>query len=313
MAAKTCSDQEFIELFRSSGAAATARKLGVGVRSVQARRRRIEDRTRQDITAPVFAPAVEHKAQVNIRVPDGVVLVGSDAHYWPGKETVMMRAFRTFLGTMQPKVVILNGDVFDGAAISRWPSVGFLERKPEVHEELEACREWLDTLVEASGDARLFWTLGNHDLRFETFFAAHALQMKGVKGVHLKDHFPAWTPAWSLMINQDVWVKHDCKGGKHATYLNSQASGKSTVTGHLHSANVRPITDLNGTRYGVDTGMMGDPYDEQFIHYTRANVVDWRSAFVVLTFRNGRLMQPELVLKWSDDAVEFRGEVVRVT
>jgi len=311
MSAPRCSDEEFIALFREGGGAHTARALNLDVRNVYARRRNIEKKFGISLTSPT-SKAVEHKAQVPLRVRDGTVIVGSDAHLWPGKETTAQRAFRTFIRDMQPAAVILNGDVFDGAGISRFPSIGFLEKKPSVAEEIAGCKKWLDSLVDVAGKAKRFWTLGNHDLRFEAFLASRAAEMEGVGGMHLKDHFPAWTPCWSVSINSDVWVTHRWKGGVHATHNNAVNSGKSMVTGHLHSAKVTPFSDLNGTRYGVDCGTLAEPYDEQFVHYTEASPVNWRSGFCVLTFRNSRLLCPELVMKWDEDSVEFRGKVVTV-
>jgi hypothetical protein len=57
---------------------------------------------------------------------------------------------------------------------------------------------------------------------------------------------------------------------------------------------------------------MAEPFDDQFIHYTEANPVNWRSGFVVLTIKDGKLLMPEMVQKWDDDHVEFRGQLIRV-
>lgn len=149
-------------------------------------------------------------------------------------------------------------------------------------------------------------------MRFETRLATQAPEFAKVHGVHLKDHFDLWRPAWSCWINDDVVVKHRYKGGIHATHNNTVTAGKHIVTGHLHSAKVTPWTDLNGTRYGVDTGCMADIYAPQFTDYLEDGPRNWRSAFALLTFRGGRLMQPELVLAWDENHVEFRGEVIKV-
>lgn len=39
---------------------------------------------------------------------------------------------------------------------------------------------------------------------------------------------------------------------------------------------------------------------------------NWVSGFAVLKFRDGRLMQPELVSVWDEKSVQFRGELIRV-
>ena len=81
------------------------------------------------------------------------------------------------------------------------------------------------------------------------------------------------------------------------------------VTGHLHSARVSPFTDYNGTRYGVDTGCVAEPDHKAFIDYTEDSPKNWRSATAFFTFKDGNLMMPELVTKWDDKRVQFRGEL----
>lgn len=84
------------------------------------------------------------------------------------------------------------------------------------------------------------------------------------------------------------------------------------VTGHLHQLKVTPYTDYNGRRYGVDTGTLADLFGPQFVDYTEANPVNWHSGFAVLTFKNGQLLQPELVQKWDEGTIEFRGQLIEV-
>jgi hypothetical protein len=160
--------------------------------------------------------------------------------------------------------------------------------------------------------AKLFWPLGNHDLRYEAKLAALVPEYEGITGMHLKDHFALWGPCWRLDVNDDLVIKHRWANGLHAVYNNTLRSGKSFVTGHLHSLKVTPWTDYNGTRYGVDCGTMADPGDDQFVHYTEANPTNWRSGFVVLTIKDGKLLMPEMVQKWDDGHVEFRGQLIAV-
>lgn len=255
-----------------------------------------------------------HAARLSLEVPDGSVLVGSDAHIWPGELSTAMRAFIHLAAEFKPQAVILNGDVFDGSTVSRHPSIGW-EHKPTLVEELGACQAALREIKAAAPDARHIWTLGNHDLRFETRLVAHAPEFAGVKGVHLKDHFPDWEPCWSVWINagaarSPVVVKHRYKGGTGATRSNTLHSGMSIVTGHLHALNVTRYSDYWGPRWGVDTGTLARPYGEQFVHYTEDNPVDWCAGFAVLTFKDGKLLWPELVyvVNEAKGQVAFRGE-----
>ena len=139
--------------------------------------------------------------------------------------------------------------------------------------------------------------------------ATAAPELANVTGVHLKDHFPDWSPCWSVWINDNVVVKHRFKGGIHAPHNNTLWSGKTIVTGHLHSQKVHPITDYNGTRWGVDTGCMADTYGPQFTDYMEDNPRSWRAGFGVFTFEDGELIDPELVRVWDETKVAFRGKL----
>ena len=253
MTAKHCSDEEFVRLFQTLGATGTAKAIKCTERSVYKRRANLA--RYEAITAPKKQTAQKdypHRAQLDVK--NGLVLVGSDFHIWPGSESVALRAFKKLAKDLKPAAVILNGDVLDFPKISRHPPIGW-ERAPSPVEEIEAAQDHLNDIVQAvPRGCRKLWPLGNHDARFETRLATVASEYKGLKGIHLSDHFPLWEKGWSAWINNDVVVKHRWKGGVHATHNNAVGSGKTMVTGHLHSQKVTPYTDYNGTRYGIDTG-----------------------------------------------------------
>lgn len=308
-------DQEFIAAWQEHGGKIedVAAAVGVDARRVLTRRRAIEQRHGIQLVAGKKALDMVIKANravVELTVPDGVIIVGSDAHVWPGEWTTAQRAFHHFAKKLKPAAIILNGDVFDGARVSRHPSIGW-EKTPTVKDELDAVGKFLAPLEKIPG-AKKIWTLGNHDLRIESRIANTLPELAGVKGVHLKDFFPAWAPCWRVDINDDLVVKHRLANGLHAVYNNTLKSGRSIATGHLHSLKVTPWTDYNGTRYGIDTGTLADIDGEQFLNYTEAGPTNWRSGFAVLTFKAGRLLWPEIVAKVDDEHVEFRGELIRV-
>jgi hypothetical protein len=258
---------------------------------------------------PETVAKVKGRKEVDLR--DGVVLVASDFHYWPGEPSTAHRAFVKFCKKLRPDIVVANGDVFDGCSISRHPPIGW-NRLPSVKEELEVCKERLAEIAKAAPKARRFFPLGNHDARFETRLAQVAPEFKDVHGISLADHIMGWAPCWAVHINDNTVIKHRYKGGSHAPYNNTVASGRSIITGHLHSQKVTPYTDYSGTRYGVDTGCIADPHHDAFTDYTECNSLDWRSGFCVLTYRAGRLLMPELVSVWDAKTVQFRGELIEV-
>lgn len=318
MVAPILTEKQFIEMFEQVGPQAMATQLSMNLRAVYTRRRAIEQRLGRALVAPgggdrnpQAIPKEIHEARHRFAVTDGHVLIGSDAHYWPGFVTTAHAAFVKFCEKLDPAAVVMNGDILDGASISRHPPIGW-EDRPQLVDEMEACKERLQEIQDAAKGAKFIWTLGNHDARFETRLAMVAPEYAKIHGVHLKDHFPMWKPCWSTWINGSVVIKHRMRAGVHATHLNTVNAGKTIVTGHLHSLKVTPFDDYNGTRWGVDCGTLAEPGGPQFRDYTEDGVLNWRSGFIVLTFRNGRLMWPEIVSVIEPGKVDFRGEVIDV-
>lgn len=274
---------------------------------------RLEAARREGMAIPApMAPHVKGR-RLEADFTDGIILVGSDAHYWPGEPSTAHRAFVHFCKKLKPSIVVLNGDAIDCAAISRHPPIGWTHI-PDVRDEIEICQQRLGEIAKASGKAKRYWPLGNHDARFETRLAMAAPEFKGVPFTSLIDHFPDWEPCWSVQIGGEkgIVIKHRFKSGIHAPHNNTLWAGRSIVTGHLHSLKVQPISDYNGTRYGVDCGCLADPYGPQFQDYLEDNPRTWRSGFTVLTFKDGRLLWPELVHVIEPGLIEFRGEIISV-
>jgi hypothetical protein len=318
MARPKATDEQFIAAFRDLQ---SSKKVAdhLGMSEARVRKRKVVLQEKYGIQLPVFdhRPSynkayLQQKEVYKLEIEDGTVLIGSDVHIWPNHRTTMQRAFVQFARALKPYAIILNGDVFDGAAVSRHPSIGW-EKAPSVQEELEAVGDWLDEILKASPNSKRIWPAGNHDLRFESRLSAVAPEYRKVKGVHLKDHFPGWQPCWRVDINDDVVVRHREYGGEHADFSNVVKSGKTVVTGHDHRIGVVPYSDYTGTRYGVRTGFMCDsPEDQQFVNYLEARRPNWHAGFAVLTFVQQKLLVPEIATKWDDDHVQWRGGIVCV-
>ena len=320
MAVPKITEAEFIALFKKhKSSTIVANITGLGIRSVQERRRRIENKLgilfdsldaqgRPKFTTP------EDKIRCTYEIKDGIVIIGSDAHYWPGYVSTAHRGFVELIKRLQPNMVILNGDIFDGHSVSRHGRISWQDKGPTVKEELEAVQERLGE-IEAVRPAGciLHRTIGNHDSRFEGKLCNDVPQYEGVFGTILKDHLPHWSYSWSVMINDECMVKHRWHNGIHAVYNNTLKAGTSMVTGHLHSLKVTPWTDYRGDRYGVDTGTLSALGGAQYL-YVEDSPVNWRAGFAVLTFKDGKLMPPELAHVVSEDEgkIYFRGEVIEV-
>jgi hypothetical protein len=312
-------DEEFIKIWNNNPSATEVSKiLGISLTNIHKRRRAILKRhgivlMSPDPRSPTFNVTIPNNGvRVEVEITNGVIVVGSDSHYWPGIISTAHRAFVKIIKDLKPQMVIMNGDAFDGAKISRHPVSGF-EARPSVKQELEAVTDRLGEIEKVCGNAKLHWTWGNHDLRFNTRIAQLVPEYEGVTGFDLTHHFPRWKFSTSIMVNNHTQIKHRLYNGIHAVYNAALKSGVSMVTGHLHSLKVTPWTDLTGTRYGVDTGSLADVWGDQFA-YTEDSTRNHRSGFAVLTFYNGKLMPPELVevINEEEGLVYFRGKVISV-
>lgn len=312
-----CSDTEFMECFKKHGSPqAVALELGVHIRTVHSRRRSIENKYNinlaswRDERAPagrIVVPANRHRLEASL--PDGVAIVFSDAHYWPGEPTTAHLALLEVCKQLKPKMVVANGDVYDGARISRHePMYTGTMQLPTAAQELDAVRERMDEIEKASKGAQRFWTIGNHDSRLHRYIVVNAPELSDMPGVTLWDYFNGWEHGWSLMVNGDVMIKHRYHNGIHAAYNNALKAGTSIVTGHLHRLCVTPWGDYRGRRYGVDTGTLSDPDGDQYT-YLEGNPTPWCSGFAVLTFKDGLLLPPELC-EVIDGHAYFRGQRV---
>ena len=320
MSKPACTEQEFIALWNKHGSASVMSKiLGLAERNINIRRRNIEKKHGIVLSgvarnSPDFQVTyAQNNVRTNVKLENGIIVIGSDCHYWPGIISTAHRAFVKIIKVLKPRMVVMNGDVFDGASISRHPLSGW-ESTPSVKQELEACQDRLGEVERAAKGAALHWTWGNHDQRFNARLAAQVGDTwRGVEGMNLTDHFPLWKFSTSIMVNDNVQIKHRLYNGIHASCNATLKSGISTVNGHLHSLKITPWTDLTGTRYGVDTGSLANVWGDQF-EYTEDSTRNHRSGYAVLTFINGKLMPPELVEVMNEDAGEvyFRGQLIKV-
>lgn len=332
MPAPKITDDEFLKMWKlHGGASALAKALGTAPQSVYSRRRRIEARhglvlkacsnkrtggpkteaaDRATALAEQRFTHLEHEMRLDVR--DGVVLVFSDAHYWPGIVTPAHQALVTLAKRLKPAAILANGDVLDGATISRHPRAGW-EQRPSVQQEVEVLCARMREIEKAAPGATLIRTLGNHDSRFENYIAANAPALEGLHGTSLFDFLPRWRGGYVLHVNRDTdgWtvIRHvHVAGGIHSAYNSTVRAGTHYVHGHLHKLQVVPYGDYRGRRYGVDTGTLAEPSGPQF-NYVQGGPLNWCSGFAVLTYRDGRLLMPELV-EVVDGVAWFRGEKV---
>lgn len=303
-------EQEFLDSWNKyQSAAAVARDLDIDLRWVYRRRKQLEQKigstlVSADFRSPTFTIR-EHSPRVNCELENGTILVASDAHYWPGVVSTAHQAFLEIAGELKPEIIVMNGDMFDGSSISRFPKAGW-GTTPNVKQELEAVQERLDEVRLVAKGSELWWTMGNHDQRFEARLAQNVPEYAGVAGFTLKDHFPHWNFTMSLMVNENLMIKHRFRNGVHATWNNTLYGGISVCTGHLHRLQATLLTDYRGTRWGIDTGTLAE-VDGDHMHYGEDEPKNHCSGFAVLTIVDGELIYPEFCSVHNEKAF-FRGE-----
>jgi hypothetical protein len=329
---KLSNDDEFIEAWqRLKSAKKVAEFFGMSIRPAYLRRRAIEAkygialRAKNEMTSNSIKSQAGQKAnqlaverakkylpEMHHKISDGVVMVASDCHYWPGVVTVAHKAFCKVAKKLKPKMVVLNGDILDGARISRHARIMW-EKQPELKEEIHAVQDRCAEIERAAQGAKLIRTIGNHDARFENYLSSRVGEFEEMTGMTLIDYLPRWEAGWAVHLNahSEGWVaiRHrPVSGGIHSAYNSTLKAGVHYVHGHLHKLQVTPWGDYRGRRYGVDTGTMAEPGGPQF-NYVEAGPVNWASGFAVLTFKDGRLLPPELCEVYRDKAW-FRGESI---
>ena len=321
MAHAKVSEAEFIALFQQLGSPAkVAKTLGLAEKTVYTRRNRLEKT--YGISLESFAAKQNREETIIIRRNEiryealgQTIIVASDCHYWPGEATVAHKAFIRLCKQLKPAAIVLNGDVFDGARVSRHDPL-YRNETPTVRQELEVCQERLGEIEKASHNSKLFWLYGNHDTRLWRYMKINAPEVEGAYGADLFDHFPGWHCGYVMKVNDSTIIKHRWHNGVHAAYNNALKSFTKThngsaafVTGHLHKLQVTPWRGLAGVCWGVDTGTLADPQGEQFA-YLEGNPRPWASGFAVLTFdKEGMLLPPELCEVIGETAY-FRGKPV---
>lgn len=240
-----------------------------------------------------------------IEEPSSVWIIGSDLHVWTNEPTPIFQAFCKLAKKLKVTGIVMNGDVIDGARISRHGSTVGIQR-PKIDKEIETAQQWFRKLPFAK--YRL-WTLGNHDLRLDNYLANQASELEEYAG-RLHTRFPEWDFAYAFDIN-GTEVRHRFRSGIHAGWNNALHGGVNVVTGHTHQLQLTAMRDRRGTRWGVETGTMADPKGPQF-EYAEGQPSRAHMGFVVLTFDEDSEMMPPELCEMVRGRPVFRGSYVDI-
>ena len=318
------SDEEFIELWKKHPSPADLSKIiGINERAVYSRRNSIEQKHNVVLTVsnlrgtPKYPNAnaqiimTARKDVTKFSIDNGVIVVGSDAHYSPGVIPVAHKALCNVVAEYgrDIRAIILNGDILDGGTISRHGRIGW-KKAPTVKQELEAVQERLGDIEQVRPPgAHLMRTYGNHDMRFETRLSGLVPEFEGIGGFLLKDHLPHWIDSERIDINDDCVVIHDWHSGIHSGWNDTLKGGCTVVTGHTHELSAKAHKGFKATHFGVKTGMLADEQQDEFSYRMGKPGFNWQSGFAVLTWEDGMLLHPEFCAVRDNGKAYFRGRL----
>lgn len=253
-----------------------------------------------------YAPPAHFERRRAFAVPNGTILVFSDPHWLPDHSSAGTDAVVKACRKLKPELVVCGGDALDGTQISRFDPTRGHHKPYGLREQLECMKANFDRIHAAAGKAGLAWTLGNHDLRLSRYVAVQAEYLLDLPMTRLEDWAPAWVLSWAVELNAGTpghtVIRHrNLQGMLH---LQALRAATHMVHGHLHRLNVHRAPTFAGVRYSVDCGVLADPHSDAF-DYAEGSP-DAQQGFVVLTYRDGKLMPPELC-EIIDGVPWFRG------
>lgn len=312
------SAKEFVDAWATCGGspAAVARATGLSIRNVYARRASLEKLG--GITLPTseargvdtpYSPPAHFERRRRFDVTDGIVIVFSDPHWLPDHSTVGQDALETLIGRLKPELIICGGDALNGDTISRFDPTRGHHKRFSLREELDCMVQHFAAIQRVSRKARFAMCLGNHDLRLSRYIAVHAQYALDLPYTRLEDWIPSWPLSWAIELNPNTpgmtVVRHRNQPGM--LHLQAAKAGVHYCHGHLHKIGVHRQPTFAGVRYSCDVGSLADPASDAF-DYNEGGP-DHCQGFCVLTFKNGKLLPPE-VCEVVDGVAYFRGSPV---
>lgn len=191
---------------------------------------------------------------------------------------------------IQPEVIILNGDIIDLYAVSRFNKDP--HRALMLQDELDETREVLSMIRNAAPSAQIVYVEGNHEARMRAYLISRASELAGLSALNLTsllgldalgiEYVPSRgrSAYWRYGA---VTVGHFDKCSKHSAYTEKQIVDdrrESIVQNHTHRGGTYYVTLPSGEILsGVGGFCLCDTNPE---YCTDPN---WQSGLVVVTKR----------------------------
>jgi predicted phosphodiesterase len=228
---------------------------------------------------------------VELVLDRGSIFVASDIHF-PFQDDNAVDCFVRECEQESPDVIVLNGDLMDFYKLSRF-SKDPKGRDPE--EEIDMCRDFLSTLRNAVPDAKIYYTIGNHETRLTKYVLDNAPYISGlIENVFdlLKiDEFGV-VGCSSLLLNDKFIFKHGTRLGNKSglsAIKELEAHYLSGASGHTHRL-AKYTTRKSGKRFvWFETGCLCT-LDPEYMSQP-----DWQQGFAKIFIENKKVKSSYIV------------------
>lgn len=225
-----------------------------------------------------------------LKLKDGIVIIGSDVHI-PFHDNKALDAFGKYCEELQPAAIVLNGDVLDFYKLSRF--VKGEGRNP--YEEITCCQEFLKELRCSCPNSEIFYVIGNHETRLQTYVLNNAPHLASL----VEDVFTIIKTTdydvkgcSEVIINDNFVCTHGKLLGNKAGLSAIKEIEKhymSGASGHTHRL-AKFITRKAKRKFvWLETGCLCDLNPEY------VQDPDWQQGFAVIQFEKGKLKRAEVL------------------
>jgi predicted phosphodiesterase len=185
-------------------------------------------------------------------------LIISDLHF-PYQDNEAIKIAINYGKEKQVNCILLNGDIFDFASISRHEKSW---RQRQVHQEFEAVRIFLNSLREHFPKAKIVFKYGNHDERYEKFLFLKApeifdctdfqlevlLKLGELKIEVVKDKLPIKIGKLTVLHGHELFGGSGGVNPARGTFLKTL---ENVVVGHYHKTSSNTEASMYGNVFSV--------------------------------------------------------------
>lgn len=182
--------------------------------------------------APLVEPSTSEDTEV--------VMFLSDIHA-PYQDNELVRSAMRLIKKVQPHRVVLNGDISDFFALSRF-NLG-LERLDDLQDEIDIANGIREKVRNAAPNTHIVETEGNHDARLNKYILENGRALASLKALEPANLFRYnelgidWYPGAGFRQREQFLVKHGTvirKDAPNSAKAEMELAGISGVSGHTH-------------------------------------------------------------------------------